>query len=223
MGAPTPNLTSNPAVETFVIGGANSGAVRVIDRVLVVTPVPKPSLADKSKNTILVDQSNGVLLVTVNGLVDAVQPNAADIDRVVVFGSKNSDTIKVTQNVTLPTTLDGGHGGVNFVTAGAGPSTMFGWFPTFNVLQGGPSNDTLTGRAGLVKFVKSGGNDTLFAGVPRIGRKDHRPIFPGKIFDAHPHSPGGTFYKFIGNTLVKTRTLPLTGVNHAKTILGDGK
>lgn len=223
VGDPTPNLDSDPVVETFVVTGAASGAVRVIDRVLVVTPVPKASLADKSTNTIVVDQVGGVIQVTVNGLVDVVMPNAADLDRIVVFGSKNSDTITVSQNVTLPTTLDGGHGGVNFVTAGAGPATEFGWFPKYNVLKGGPANDTLSGRKGLVKFVKSGGNDTLFAGIPRIGERRHRPILPGKIFNTHPHSPGGTFYKFIGHTLVKTKTLPLTGKSHRHFILGDGK
>lgn len=216
VGDPTPNLDSEPAIQTLVVTGAASGAARVIDRVLVVTPVPKPSLVDRSKNTILVDQVGGVVRVTINGLVDAVMPNAADLDRIVVFGSKNSDAIAVSQNVTLPTTLDGGHGGVNFLTAGAGPATEFGWFPKYNVLKGGPSNDTLTGRKGLVKFVKSGGNDTLFAGFPRTPRQTQRPNLPGKTINTRLRTPGGTFYKFIGNTLVATQAHPLPGTGHRR-------
>ncbi len=202
VGNPQPNLVSDAAVETFVVGGANTGAVRIIGNVLVVTPPPKANLADTSRNTILVNQVGGVLQVTVNGQIDENEPNATDIDQIVVYGSKNSDTITVSQSVTLPTTLDGGHGGTNVITAGAGPAMIFGWFQKRNVLKGGPSNDTIYGKTGAVKFVRSGGNDLYYSGKANLGHRNHTAIFPGKIFNAHPHSPSGTFYRFIGKTLV---------------------
>ncbi|MDB5351047.1 MAG: peptidyl-prolyl cis-trans isomerase (rotamase) - cyclophilin family [Planctomycetota bacterium] len=205
VGAPTPNLDSGPATETIVVTGATTGAVRLIDRTLVITPPPKASLADTSTNTILVNQVGNNIQVRVNGLIDVLQPLATALDRIVVYGTKNSDTITVGQEVTLPTTLDGGHGGVNTITAGGGPSTEFGWFKIKNILKGGPANDTLTGRSGFVKFVKSGGNDTLFAGNPRPGRRNQTILFPGKMFDLKPLPPHGTFYKFIGKTLVPVK------------------
>ena len=204
VGAPTPNLTSNNATETITVGGANTGAVRLIDRVLVVTPTPRQSLRDRGRNTVSVDEVNGNVQVMVNGLVDATQPAASALDRIVVFGSKNSDTINVGQEVTIPTTLDGGHGGTNLVTAGGATSTEFGWFGTRNVLKGGPANDLLVGRAGKVKFVKSGGNDTLFAGeIPH--QRPFPAALPGGLFRSRPGNPHGTYYKFIGKTLVPIR------------------
>src|SRR5262249_30214530 len=41
VGAPTPNLDSNLATQTLVVGNGVTGAVRQIGRVLVVTPVPR--------------------------------------------------------------------------------------------------------------------------------------------------------------------------------------
>ena len=205
VGDPTPNLASNVATVTLIVGGADTRSVRVIDRVLVVTPPAAASQADKKKNTVEVHQSGTVLQVFVNGLLDANQPNAADIDRIVVYGTRNSDTIRVGPEVLIPTTLDGGHGGVNILRAGGGTSTMFGWFRTKNVLKGSPANDRLTGRQGFVKFVRSGGNDQLFAGEPRPGHRNRSLIFPGKQFGAKPRPPGGTFYKFIGENLVAVR------------------
>ena len=202
VGAPLPNLSSNPATETFVVGGANSGAVRLIGRILVVTPVAKANLADTSRNIIGVSDVNGIIQVTVNGLIDSTEPKATDLDRIIVFGSKNSDTISVDQSVTVPTTLDGGHGGSNVISAGRAPALEFGWFGTSNVLKGGASNDTIYGKAGRVKFVKSGGNDLFYAGNANLGHRNHQAIFPGKIFQTHPHSPSGTFYRFIGKHLV---------------------
>ena len=206
VGDPTPSLDSDVATQTFVVTGAASGAVRLIDRVLVVTPPPKATLADKSRNTVVVNQTaSGMLQVMVNGLIDVNQPLATNVDRIVVYGTKNGDSITVNQAVTIPTTLDGGHGGVNFVTAGGGPSTIFGWFSPKNILKGGPANDTITGKIGFVKFVKSGGNDLYYAGDTPLGIRQHQGIFPGKMFNVKPHPPHGTFYRFIGKTLVAVK------------------
>lgn len=205
VGDPTPNLESDAATVTITVGGAQTGAVRVIDRVLVVTPLPASTIVEKRVNTILVNRVGNAIQVRINGVLDANQPDVADLDRIVVYGSKASDTVRVGREVQVPTTLDGGHGGVNLLTAGGASSTMFGWFRRRNVLKGGPANDRLSGRVGLVKFVRSGGNDQLFAGEPRLGHRNRSAIFPGKQFGAKPQPPRGTFYKFIGKTLVPIR------------------
>jgi hypothetical protein len=101
----------------------------------------------------------------------------------------------VAPDVTVETTLDGGHGGTNAVNAGGASSLMHGWFG-FNTLTGSPTDDMLIGRAGHVRFVKSGGNDLLFTGRPRRLATLHREGIP----------PKGTFYKFVGNRLVPIRT-----------------
>ena len=207
VGAPTPNLDSNTATVIINVGGSPTGAVRQIDRVLVITPLPASTVLEKKTNTISVNQVNGVIQVTVNGVLDSNQPQASALDRIVFYGSKTNDTVRVSQNVTVSTTLDGGHGGVNNITAGSAPSTMFGWFRTRNVLKGSPANDTITGRQGYVKFVRSGGRDDLFAGDPQPAHRNRSLIFPGKQFNAKPNPPKGTFYRFIGKVLVPIKTV----------------
>lgn len=207
VGAPTPNLTSNPAVETFVVGGTDTGAVRLIDRVLVITPLPKANLADTARNIINVTDVGGILQVTVNGLIDKNEPSDTSVDRIVVYGSKNADTITIDPSVILPTTLDGGHGGNNVISAGTGPAMEFGWFQRFNTLKGGASNDTIYGKAGAVRFVRSPGKDLYYAGNANLGHRQHAAIFPGKIFSTKPHPPSGTFYRFIGKHLTAIKTV----------------
>jgi cyclophilin family peptidyl-prolyl cis-trans isomerase len=191
VGAPTPNLDSTPAVETISVLGGSTGAVRLIGRVLVVTPLPR---TDKANNTVTVTQSNGTILVNVNGLIDSIQPPVSALDQIVAYGSKAGDTIAIAPDVTVPATLDGGHGGGNALHAGGGPTIENAWFGQ-NTLAGGPANDTLVGRAGQVHFVKSAGNDIMFAGVGQGPMNLHHIGQP----------PTGTFYRFVGNRLVPTK------------------
>ncbi len=183
-------LTSLPATVTISVQG---GAVRVINRVLVVTPAPR---TDGGTNTIHLTQVNGNINVTVNGVLDSTQPAAGSLDLVVVYGSKNSDNIQVDAGITLPTTLDGGHGGKNTVVAGSGSSTLHGWFGQ-NTLTGGAGNDRLIGRKGHVRFIKSPGRDLLFAGIPKA-----------KGFLGQSRPPVGTYYKFKGTKLVAIKSPP---------------
>ncbi|MBX6315127.1 MAG: peptidylprolyl isomerase, partial [Isosphaeraceae bacterium] len=191
-GDPTPNLTSDATQETLNVVGAMTGAVRQIGRVLVVTPPPGPR---RQTNTIAITLSNGNIQVKVNNQIDAIQPPESELDRIVVYGAKASDTITVAPDVTLPATLDGGHGGTNVLKAGGGPTREHGWFGK-NTLQGGPEDDALIGRAGHVRFIKSGGKDLLFAGMPRKPTIAHQQGQP----------PSGTFYKFVGKRLVPLPT-----------------
>ena len=165
----------------------NSGGARLIGRVLTVTPPPR---TDKGANTVIVDQVGDALQVSINGVLDPIRPPVSDLDRVVIFGAKASDTITVTPAVdaALAVTLDGGHGGRNVVQAGSAPTRLHGWFGR-NTLTGGPADDVLIGRQGHVRFVQSGGNDKLFAGT-----------LPDRRL-SNPPAPTGTFFRFIRNRL----------------------
>jgi hypothetical protein len=117
-----------------------------------------------------------------------------------VFGSKSSDNISVAPDVTVETTLDGGHGGDNAIHAGGAAAVEHGWFGK-NTLTGSPLDDSLIGAFGHVRFVKTAGHDTLFAGRPKHQATLHSPGI----------APGGTFYKFVGNRLIPVQTPKAAG------------
>lgn len=202
-GAPAPSLDSSIATETFNVTTGATGAVRLIDRVLVVTPLPR---TDGGTNLITVSQVDGKIQVQVNGVIDQIQPAPGDLDRIVVYGSKASDHITISPEVTVPATLNGGLGGENVIIAGGGSSRLHGWNGR-NVLQGGPEFDVLIGRAGHVRFRQSAGNDVYFAGIPRR-RGNLRGIdWPGIPLRASARAskgqpPSGTFYRFANDRLV---------------------
>ena len=187
-GASNPPLTSNPSTETLNVTLGQTGAVRLINNVLVVTPVPR---TDKGTNTILLTQvanpagtGDPVIEVFVNGQLDATQPTATSLDQIVVFGSKATDNVTIDPSVssTIPVTLDGGHGGHNVLQAGAGTTLLHGWFGK-NTLKGGTGPNELIGRAGHVKFKPTTATTLIFAGQPHPGRRHYgRP-------------PGGTFFR----------------------------
>ena len=196
----SPNITSQPATVTLNLTLGDTGAVRVIGNVLVVTPVPR---TDGGTNTINVTQindptnaANDKLQVTVNGTIDAIQPLVSNINRIVVFGSKASDDITIDPSVdsTIPVTLDGGHGGGNNLHAAAGSTREHGWFG-FNNLFGGTGPNQLIGRKGHVAFHPTATTDEIFAGVIPP---------PSKSF-FHHNAPGGTFFKNVNG-----RAVPIT-------------
>ncbi len=207
VGAPTPNLTSQPATFTINVTGANTGAVRVIDRVLIVTPPPR---TDHGTNTIRVETTNSGAnyQILVNGQVDTNMPAVTAIDRLVIYGAKASDQISVGSDVTIPALLSGGQGGVNLLQAGGGPSRLHGWFGR-NTLVGGPQADALIGRTGHVRFRPSAGKDLIFAGQANPGRRYGVISLPTFRFSSQPKPPTGTFYRYVGNRLVAIQTPPL--------------
>jgi cyclophilin family peptidyl-prolyl cis-trans isomerase len=180
-------LTSNPATVTIVALAQRTGAVRVQNGVLIVTPPP-----GRSNNMVeLVPVGNGGIRVIVNGIADENQPFASNLKRIVLFGSKNNDTFAIDPSITVPASLNGGMGGSNTLKAGGGRAILQGWYGKRNTLQGGSQRDLLIGRAGHVRFLKSDGNDVMYAsdsGAPMQG-------------------PRGTFYRWIGNRLVPVRRL----------------
>jgi hypothetical protein len=165
-----------------------TGAVRIQNNVLIVTPPP-----GRANNLIeLLSVGNGMIRVVVNGVADENQPFASNIKRIVLFGSKNNDHFAIDQSIDVPATVNGGMGGTNVLKGGGGRAILQGWYGKMNTLQGGPQRDILTGRAGRVRFLKSEGNDVMFAGrskSPQTG-------------------PKGTFYRWIGNRLVPIRQVP---------------
>jgi len=189
-------LTSNPATVTFNV----TGAVNVIGRGLVVTPVPR---TDRGKNTIEVSEvanasasGGAVIEVTVNGMLDANQPAVGNLDGIIVFGgSKAKNHIIIDPSVQLPATIDGGHGLVNSLTGGGGITREHGWFGS-TTLIGGPGPNQLIGLAGHVRFKPSKSTDEIYAGVPH--RRTHL---------LNPVPPSGTFYRFVHGRLVPVKTV----------------
>lgn len=209
-GAPTPNLTSAAATVTVTVT-ANTGTVRLIPqvqdddpedtlRVLVVTPSPKKR-SDRTPNFIEIFKEGDNVRTRINGVVDALVIAEDELERIVVYGSKTNDVIRVAEEVETPATLNGGGGGRNRLRSGSGNSRLHGWFGK-NTLQGGPGRDALIGRDGHVKFIPSAGNDIYFLGD--TNKKPER--------NAHqPEAPDGRFFRFNGNRLVSVHP---RGPNH---------
>ncbi len=134
------------------------------------------------KNTIDVVQAAStatsttpVIEVFVNGQLDLNQPAVSSIDSIIVFGSKANDKITIDPSVTIPSVIDGGHGGRNALKGGGTETLEHGWFG-YNTMIGGTGPNQLIGRAGQVKFKPSKATDLIFAGHPgHVGRPTHLP------------------------------------------------
>ncbi len=211
---PTSGLTSFVGTTAITVNQASTGAVRffaddlststTVPGVLVVTPLPR---TDGGTNTINVTQSNGAINVSVNGVTDVLQPTVANVDSIVVYGSKANDNITIAPDVTNPVTLGGGTFGTNNLQAGGGPATEQGWYGK-NTLAQGSSRNFQFGRRGHVTFVKSTGtSDIVFAGTPG------HFAGPTKV-RVLPTLPSGTFYTISGKRLIKT-TSPYIAQNRA--------
>jgi cyclophilin family peptidyl-prolyl cis-trans isomerase len=194
----TPATTvSLPATVTVTVGAGQTGAVRLIHNVLVVTPVPRTrtmtdniDITQQADSTVTGGQK---IVVTVNGIPDVTQPAASSLTQIVVFGTKASDNIVVDPSVTVPATLDGGHAGHNVIKGGGGPTREHGWFG-HTVLVGGVGSNELIGRRGLVRFQPSSTTTLIFAGAPKP-RFKHRTV-----------RPGGTYYRFTKGHLIPVKS-----------------
>ena len=186
--------TSQPATVTITTELANTGQVSVIGDVLVITPVP--SGPHKTNHIFVSESSSGVIQVNVNGLIDATQPTASSISQIVVSGTKANDGVTIEPSVdsSIQVTLDGGHGGLNALYAGAGATLEHGWFGR-NVLHGGTAATRMIGQQGHVKFKPTKTTHEIYAGVLQT-KLTHKGSVP---------PPKGTFYKF-----VKGRLVPIT-------------
>lgn len=207
--ASVPGNTNTVTLNVSVVP-VDTGTVRLIGTVLIVTPKPR---TDQGTNTILISETPSVsdptinnLNVTVNGQLDLVRPLASAISQIIAYGSKAGDTISVDPSVdkSIGVLLDGGHGhGQNVLQAGAGSTRLHGWFGQ-NTLKGGTGPNQLIGRAGHVKFVPTATSNPIFAGVPNPGYK-HFHFYHGRT-SVQLTPPGGTFYKFASGHLVAIPT-----------------
>jgi cyclophilin family peptidyl-prolyl cis-trans isomerase len=195
-GAPA-SAPSLPATATIQV---NTHIARLINDVLIVTPPPR---TDHGTDNIVVSQQADAtvaggqkIVVTINGIPDATQPPALALTQIVVFATKVNSNIQVDPSVTVPTTLDGGHGGKNVIKGGGGPTREHGWFG-HTLLVGGTGPNQLIGRKGVVRFKPSSTTTEIFAGVPRPRSLHNR-------YRAVP--PGGTFYRFVGGRLVPIKS-----------------
>ncbi len=195
----TTNRTSAPGTVTINVTSGTTGAVRLIGTVLVVTPPPNPV---RQQDQIAVNEVGGNIQVEVNGVLDSTQPAASSLDEIVVYGSKTGTSTFVSPTVDVPVSLDGGHGGINFINdAGSADSQIRAWFG-HTAVQGGSGNNTIVGRQGrLARVVKSPGTDSVFlSGIDPYRRVPH---FKVAGFHLKPQNLGA-FYKFVGKKLVKT-------------------
>lgn len=177
---------------TLVVSGGTTGAVRVIGDVLVVTPPPS---VNSVPNTIEVKQVGGDLQVVFNGLLDALQPEADNISRIVIYGSKKDDQITISPDITLPTLIDSGRGGNNVLVGGGGPLRAHVWYGR-NTVTGGPNKDIIYGGLRRFRVEPSAGNDLIFAGTP--GRR--------ATLHAQGHPPSGQFFQMRDGRLVPVPT-----------------
>ncbi len=202
--------------------GTSTGAVRQIGNVLVVTPLPR---TDKGTNQISITQTAnpadatvGDLQVTVNGVLDSLQPQtiannaSTGISQVIVYGSKSGDNVTIDPSVdkTINVSLDGGHGGKNVLQAGSGPSLLHGWFGQ-NTLIGGTGTNQLIGATGHVKFKPTTATNEIFAGSPHPGYTNYKS-YHGRVY-THIQPPGGTFYKSVNG-----KAVPIPAPKAQKTI-----
>ncbi len=198
---PNSRLSSFATTVKVNVINANTGAVRffandgststTVPGVLVVTPVPR---TDGGTNTVNAAVVNGNVNVTVNGVVDVLQPAVGNVDRIVIYGSKANDTITIDPSLSAIATIDGGHGGINVLTAGSGQTREHGWFGK-NTLKQGSSDNYQLGRSGIGdKFVKGTGNtNVIFLGQPGgfARHLNHNRQLPTQTH--------GRFYKFAAN------------------------
>jgi hypothetical protein len=172
----------------------NTGAVRVIGTVLLITPLPSIGHGNNTIDVLQVPNasaaSGSVLEVIVNGKTDVNQPDASTIDSIIAFGAKSGDKMTIDPSVTVAATIDSGHGGHNVLKGGGIFTVEHGWFG-HSILIGGPGINELIGRAGLARFRPSRTSILIFAGQPR--RRTH---------NLNPTPPGGTFYRFTKGQLI---------------------
>ena len=221
---PNSGLSSFGTAINVTVANANTGAVRFIPNsttdtagTLVVTPVPR---TDGGTNTINAAVVNGTVQVTVNGVLDAIQETTANVDRIVVYGSKANDNITIDPSLSTIATIDGGHGGTNVLRAGSGQTREHGWFGKNTLIQGTSDNYQL-GRQGIGdKFVKgTGTTNVIFTGLPGHFT---RHLQHNRQLPTQTH---GRFFKFAANgkTLVETKNPYLAlGSGSTSTANADG-
>ncbi|MGP0066068.1 MAG: peptidylprolyl isomerase [Isosphaeraceae bacterium] len=202
-GSPVPQ-TSNAGTVTITVGAAapvDTGAVRVVGNTLIVTPVPKVGHGTNYIDVIQVPStatsSSPVIEVYVNNQLDTTQPLVSSLDDIIVYGGKGNDVITIDPSVTLPSVVDGGHGGRNRLVAGSTETLMNGWFG-HTTMVGGSGPNQMIGRAGQVKFRPTKSTDLIFTGAPQ--RRTHL---------LYPTPPKGTFYVYKKGKLI---AVPLSQV-----------
>ena len=190
--------TSNPGTATLTVTPpqpVSTGAVRVVGTTLIVTPVPR---TDHGTNYIDVIQvpstatsTTPVIQVYVNNQLDSTQPAVSSLDDIIIYGRKAAnDVITIDPTVTLPSVIDGGHGGHNRLKAGSTETLEHGWFG-ITTLVGGSGPNQMIGRAGQVKFRPSKSTDLIFAGKPQRRTP---------LLNATP--PKGSFYVYKKGKLI---------------------
>ncbi len=166
---------------TLTVGPGNTGAVRVVgtspDEVLIVTPLPRRDRGTNKIDVVQVADSSAdggsVIQVVVNGEIDQVQPGIGDLAGIIVYGgNKAKNNIIIDPSVTVPATIDGGHGYKNHLTGGSGLTREHGWFGHSVLIGGsGPNELDRPGRPCQVQALQ--GDDS---GLHRRAKATGLPI-----------------------------------------------
>jgi len=172
-GDDTITVTGDPAYELFVdaSGGNNT--------VISDTPITGLVTGTNDPDTIVVSQSGGTLIISINGVISTL--TGADAIRINARGGDDSVTL---QALTVPAIVDAGAGndavsasavsaasvmlsgsdGNDLLTGGAGDDRLDGGAGN-DALHGGPGNDVLVGGSGDDKLAGGAGRDMLDGGT----------------------------------------------------------
>jgi Ca2+-binding RTX toxin-like protein len=90
---------------------------------------------------------------------------ANSVNRIEIHAGGGNDKVTISDQIKLPTILDGGAGD-DTLAAGSGSTVLVGGDGN-DTLTGGPSRDVLIGGAGTDSLSGNGGDDILIAGQPK--------------------------------------------------------
>ncbi|MDB5297886.1 MAG: Alkaline phosphatase [Phycisphaerales bacterium] len=114
---------------------------------------------------IVVSLKNGKIRVSDNGTTHDYAP--AQVNRIVINGLGGNDSLRGSDAVTKPMTINGGDG-VDFVRGGGGNDALNGGAGN-DAIEGGLGNDALTGAAGADDLKGGSGTDTVDYGYATLG------------------------------------------------------
>ncbi|QEH37876.1 putative peptidyl-prolyl cis-trans isomerase [Aquisphaera giovannonii] len=193
--------TSVNATVTVNVGQAivNTGAVRQVADVLIIQAQPR---ATGGGNTIRILQQpdptsttgGEKIVVLVNGQVDQLQPSTDSLVQIMASGTKANTSITVDPNVTVPVTLNGGHGRKNRVQAGGSGAILHGWYGRTTLIAGDGINE-MVGRKGHVRFKATSATVLAYASNANPNLSNFLPT-----------PSGGTYYRFIRGRLVAVKS-----------------
>ncbi|MCR9292459.1 MAG: hypothetical protein NXI32_07060 [bacterium] len=94
----------------------------------------------------------------------------ADVGEMIIYLGRGQDRAKITDNVLIPTRIDGGDGN-DTIIAGGGNAILYGGEGS-DTIQGGTGRDILIGGLGRDSLIGGDGDDLLIGGATVFDRND---------------------------------------------------